>query len=80
MGRVKRIHVHMHVIRKNRKEGPADPPIAVKVGREKHYGSQVFIGGSSWLKYSADKPLLPCGARLILECSCQVVIDGEVID
>ena len=80
MGRVKKIHVNMHVIRKNAKEGTTDPPITVKVGRENHYGSEIFIGGSSWLKYSPHKPLLPCGARLILECSCQVVIDGEVID
>ncbi|MBN95374.1 MAG: hypothetical protein CL928_15120 [Deltaproteobacteria bacterium] len=80
MPRKKKIHVNMHVIRRNRKEGTADPPITVKVGKENHYGSEVFICGSSSLKYSPHKPLLSCGARLILECNCQVVIDGEVIE
>lgn len=80
MGRKKKIHVNMHIIRKNRETGASDHPITVKVGKENHYGSQIFIGGSSWLRYSPQKPLLPCGARLILECSCQVVIDGEIID
>ena len=80
MPRAKKIHVNVHVIRKNTKEGTADPPITVKVGKENHYGSELYICGSSSLKYSPHKPLLSCGARLILECKCQVVIDGEVIE
>ena len=80
MPRKKKIHVNMHVIRRNQKKGTAYPPITVKVGKENHYGSEVFICGSSSLKYSPHKPLLSCGARLILECKCQVVIDGEVIE
>ena len=80
MPRKKTIHVNQHVIRRNSKHKTAEPPISVKVGKENHYGSEVFICGSSSLKYSPHKPLLSCGARLILECRCQVVIDGEVIE
>jgi len=80
MPRRKKIHVNMHVIRKNTKTGGNDPPITVKVGRENHYGSNVFICGPSTLNYSPHKPLLSCGARLVLECGCPVVVDGETIE
>mgnify|MGYP006413647641 CR=1 FL=1 len=79
MGRRKRAHVNMWVIAKNRKEGTAEPPITVKVGKKNHYCSALEICGPSELIYSAHKPLLSCGARLILETTATVILDGEEI-
>ena len=76
----KRIHVNQHVIRRNAKQGTDDPPITVKHGKNNHYGSRVEVLGPSVLIYSAHKPLLSCGARLILECSCPVLVDGKEIE
>lgn len=77
--RNKRIHVNMHVIRKNAKEGAAEPPITVKCGKENHYCSEVEILGASKLIYSPHKPLESCGARLILKTTAKVVIDNKKV-
>lgn len=77
--RKKKIHVNMHVIRKNIKHGTNEPPITVKCGKENHYGSEIEIMGASKLIYSAHKPLLSCGARLILETTADVVIDNKKV-
>lgn len=80
MGRRKRIHINQHVIKRNRKEGTSDPPITIKVGGENIYSSGVTILGPSVLRYSPDKPLLPCGARLLLETTADVEADGRLIE
>ena len=76
----KRIHVNMHVIRSNTKNNASDPPITVKFRGSNYYGSDIRILGESRLLYSPHKPLLSCGARLILECECPVVVDGKDIE
>ena len=67
----------MHVIRKNTKEGTEDPPITIKCGRDNHYCSEVTIQGESRLIYSPHKPILSCGARLILETTAPIVMDNK---
>lgn len=77
--RKKRVHVNQHVIKKNAKEGTQDPVITVKCGRENHYCSEAEIQGASRLVYSPHKPLLGCGARLILETTAPVVMDNTKV-
>jgi hypothetical protein len=77
--RKKKIHVNMHVIRKNAKEGTAEPPITVKCGKENHYCSEAEILGVSKLIYSPHSPLLSCGARLVLETKASVVMDNTKV-
>ena len=64
----KRIHVNQHVIRANIRDDDVSPPITVKHRKNNYYGSRVEVLGPSVLIYSPKKPLLSCGARLILEC------------
>lgn len=80
MGRRKRIHINQHVLKKNLKEGASEPPITIKVGSENIYASGVAILGPSVLRYSPHKPLLSCGARLLLETNADLEVDGKIIE
>ena len=80
MGRRKRIHINQHVIKRNRKFGEKEPPITIKVGGENLYASGVTILGPSVLRYSPDKPILSCGARLVLETNADLEADGRIIE
>ena len=68
----KKIHINMHVIRSNKKNGTNDPVITVKTYKSNTYGHEVDILGNSKVVYSPDKPL-SCGARVWIET------EGEVI-
>ena len=64
----KYIHVNQHKIRANKKNGTNDPVITVKEGRTNTYCHEVKITGEVIVKYGGnDKPLLPCGARVVIE-------------
>ena len=78
--RKKRIHVNQHVIKRNRLKDTDDPPITIKLGTENLYASSVTILGPSILRYSPHKPLLPCGARLVLETTADLEVDGRLVD
>ncbi|QBX32554.1 MAG: hypothetical protein GOVbin2604_6 [Gammaproteobacteria virus GOV_bin_2604] len=74
----KYIHVNMHKIRANKKHGTNDPVLTVKQGRKNTYGHSVEILGNSRVVYGGnDKPLLPCGARVVIETESEVLIDGK---
>lgn len=65
------IHVNQHVIRRNKRDGCADPPITVRRGAKVTRAAQVVIYGqdakpAAIVKYSPDKPL-SCGARVWIE-------------
>ena len=64
------VHVNQHKIRSNIHAETIDPPISVRRGRNGRavYGMGVRIPDGSSLVYSPDSPLLPCGARLVIEC------------
>jgi len=69
------IHVNQHVIRANRKNGTADPVITVKQGTRNTYCSRVKILGPSEVIYGGnDKPLLSCGARVVIATEADVEI------
>jgi len=64
----KYIHVNQHKIRSNKKNGTNEPVITVKEGRTNTYCHEVKITGEVTVKYGGnDKPLLPCGARVVIE-------------
>lgn len=66
------VSINGHVIRSNAKRGTDEPPI--RIARSKHdkkprYAREITIKGSSRLIYSPAKPILGCGARLVIETS-----------
>ena len=69
------IHVNQHVIRANRKNGTDDPVITVKQGSKNTYCSRVRVLGPSEVIYGGnDRPLLSCGARVVIETEADVEI------
>ena len=67
----KRIHINQHVIRANKKNGEANPPITVKTSKRNIYADRVEIRGPSNVVYSPDKPL-SCGAKVWIETEAPV--------
>ena len=67
------IHVNQHKIRANKKHGTNEPVITVKRGKENTYCHKVKVLGPSTVVYGGnDKPLLSCGARVV------IMTEGEV--
>lgn len=73
--KIKRIHINQHNIRHNAKDGSKKPVATVKCGGKTYIGDSVTIHGESRLVYSPDKPL-SCGAKVWLETSGAITIDG----
>jgi len=67
----KRIHVNMHIIRKNHKTGEREPVLTVKTYKDNTYCHEVLVDGPCRVIYSPDKPL-PCGARVWIETEHEV--------
>ena len=67
----KRIHVNMHIIRKNHKTGEREPVLTVKTYKDNTYCHEVLVDGPCKVIYSPDKPL-PCGARVWIETEHEV--------
>ena len=73
--RTKYIHVNMHKIRANKKHGLNDPVITIKQGSKNTYCHEVAILGPSLVLYGGnDKPLLPCGARVVIKTESDVEV------
>jgi hypothetical protein len=62
-------HINRGVIDSNRKNGTNNPPIKFQRGKygSATYAMEVEIPGSSKVIYSPHNPLLPCGARLVIQ-------------
>lgn len=74
----KYIHVNQHKIRANKKNGTNDPVITVKEGRKNTYGHSVRINGPSEVIYGGnDKPILSCGARVVIVTESEVEINDQ---
>lgn len=75
----KYIHVNQHRIRANKKNGTDYYVIAVKEGKTNTYCNSVEILGPSKVIYGGnDKPLLSCGARVVIETEAEVKIDEGI--
>lgn len=69
------IHVNQHVIRANKKNGTNDPVITIKQGKKNTYCHQVNIEGPSSIVYGGnDRPILACGARVVIETESPVTV------
>ena len=72
----KYIHVNQHKIRHNRKHNINEPVITVKDGRKNTYCHSVEILGPSKVIYGGnDKPLLSCGARVVIQTETDLIYD-----
>lgn len=73
-----KIHVNQHHIRSNKTKGTNLPVITVKQGRKNTYCNEVEILGPSKVIYGGSgcdtKPLLSCGARVVIETESEVII------
>jgi hypothetical protein len=73
-----KIHVNQHNIRSNKTKGTTLPVITIKQGRTNTYCNEVEILGPSKIIYGGDgcdaKPLLSCGARVIIETESEIKI------
>ena len=69
------IHVNQHVIRSNKKNNENEPVITVKQGSKNTYCHEVQINGPSKVIYGGnEKPLLNCGARVVIETDSNIDI------
>ena len=74
------IHVNQHNIRSNKTKGTNRPVITVKQGRKNTYCNRVKILGPAEVIYSGeDKPILPCGARVVIVTESDVVVSENVV-
>jgi len=78
-GKLKKIHINQHNIRSNKTKDTDLPVITIKIGSKNYYCNQIEIMGPSKISYcgSGDqKPLINCGARVIMETTSEVKILG----
>ena len=69
------IHVNQHVIRSNKKNNKNEPVITVKQGSSNTYCHEVQINGPRKVVYGGnEKPLLSCGARVVIETEASIDI------
>tara|TARA_R100001377_G_C3154807_1_gene97594 strand:+ start:102 stop:434 length:333 start_codon:yes stop_codon:yes gene_type:complete len=67
------IHVNQHKIRSNLKNNETEPCITVKKGKSNTYCHEVHIDGPSKVLYGGnDKPILSCGARVVIETESEI--------
>ena len=73
-----KIHVNQHHIRSNKTKGTDLPVITIKQGKTNTYCNEVEILGPSRIIYGGHgcdvKPLLSCGARVIIETESDIRI------
>ena len=73
---IKYIHVNQHVIRANKKHNANDPVLTIKEGKKNTYAHTVQIHGPSTVIYGgSDKPVLSCGARVVIKTEAALTID-----
>lgn len=68
------IQVNKQVIASNRKNGTNEPAVSFRKGKygKPTYAFEVEWDGPSKVIYSPHKPLLPCGARLVIATEANV--------
>ena len=64
------VNINKHVIASNAKHGTSDPPVRFCKGKagKQTYCHEVELPAGSRVIYSPDKPILKCGARLVIQC------------
>jgi len=80
MNRLKYIHVNQHIIKSNLKHGKSDPVFTIKIGRSGKAikAHSVSTEGQCLFNYGGNgKPILPCGARVVVVTYVVVAIENE---
>ena len=73
--KTKYIHVNQHEIRANKKHGTNEPVITNKEGSKNTYCHEVEVLGPSKIMYGGnDKPILSCGARVVIKTQSEIKI------
>jgi hypothetical protein len=70
------VSINAQVIRKNAICGTDEPPIRIartKSDQKPRYAHEIEIVGPCRLVYSPKKPILKCGARLVLEAEAGAI-------
>ncbi len=64
------VSINKHVIRSNINNPDPAPPVRISRGKsgKGEYCFECELPAGSRVVYSSDKPLLKCGARLVIEC------------
>lgn len=77
---IKRLHVNMHVIKRNQKTGEREPVYTIKNRGKTYIADDAVIHGECRAVYSPDKPM-SCGARCWMETTAPVTLmmKGEKI-
>ena len=70
----KYIHVNQHKIKSNKKNNANEPVITIKQGKKNTYCHSVkILGECEVISSKTDKPILSCGARVV------IVTKGDVL-
>lgn len=69
-------HINRRVIDSNRKHGTNNPPVRFQKGKygRPTYAQEVLIDGPCRVIYSPREPILPCGARMVIESEVQPIV------
>jgi hypothetical protein len=60
---------------KDKNDGTDEPVITIKEGKTNTYCHEVKVNGPSVIKYGGnDKPLLSCGARVVIQTDSEIDI------
>ena len=74
----KYIHVNQHKIRSNLRHDKNEPVITIKQGSTNTYCHGVDVLGPSRIVYGGNnKPLLSCGARVVIETEADIRIIND---
>ena len=77
---IKRIHVNQHVIRSNLKNGQNEPVFTIKVGRSGKAIKAFSVSTERQCLFNYggnEKPLLPCGARVVASTYGPITIENK---
>jgi len=79
MTKLKFIHVNQHIIKSNLKHGKNEPVFTIKVGRSGKAIRAFSVSTERQCLFSYggnEKPLLPCGARVVASTYGSLVIEN----
>tara|TARA_Y100001951_G_scaffold56199_1_gene44527 strand:- start:434 stop:700 length:267 start_codon:yes stop_codon:yes gene_type:complete len=79
MTKLKFIHVNQHIIKSNLKHGKNEPVFTIKVGRSGKAIKAFSVSTERQCLFSYggnEKPLLPCGARVVASTYGSLVIEN----
>ena len=80
MAKLKFIHVNQHIIKSNLKHDQNDPVFTIKVGRSGKAIKAFSVSTERQCLFSYggnEKPLLPCGARVVASTYGSLTIENK---